>query len=66
MGQELLLNALNRSLVYAAEIAATVIVVDAKDEPAQRFNSKYGFWKLLNKLKRMFLPMMTVEKLFCL
>ncbi|HIG27196.1 MAG TPA: hypothetical protein EYQ50_05150 [Verrucomicrobiales bacterium] len=49
---------------HAAEIAATVIVVDAKYEPAQRFYSKYEFLKLLNMPKRMFLPMMTVEKLF--
>jgi ribosomal protein S18 acetylase RimI-like enzyme len=47
----------------AEEIAATLIVVDAKDGAAVAFYQRFGF-ALLPKLKsRLFLPMATASKL---
>lgn len=63
VGSLLLADALSRCVRSAAEIAATLIVVDAKDAAAVAFYQKFGF-ELLPKLKsRLFLPMATASKL---
>ncbi|NLS96364.1 MAG: GNAT family N-acetyltransferase [Planctomycetaceae bacterium] len=63
VGSLLLSDALTRSVRVASEIAASVIVVDSKDEAAVRFYSKFGFLSLPKLPHRMFLPMATAEKL---
>lgn len=63
-GKLLLTDALLRALRHSAEIAATVVLVDAKDDHAKDFYSHFGFATLGAKSQRMFLPMKTVEKMF--
>ena len=64
MGQFLLMDALHRSLQAAAGIAAMAVVVDAKDALAADFYQHFGFIPLNLSVGRLFLPMMTVAKLF--
>jgi predicted GNAT family N-acyltransferase len=64
MGQFLLLDALWRSLNAAAQIAATAVVVDAKDKAAEAFYAHFGFTPLQQRPVRMFLPIKTVASLF--
>ena len=62
VGRLLLLDALARSLRHAEQVAAAVVLVDAKDENARRFYAKYGFQEIRPDSRRMFLPMKTVAK----
>jgi len=63
LGEHLLLDALNRSLAHADQIAAMAVVVDAKSEEAARFYGHYGFKPLQAQPRRLFVPMTTVAKL---
>jgi predicted GNAT family N-acyltransferase len=64
LGEFLLLDALSRSLRHSCEIASAAVVVDAKDEAAQRFYEHFEFISLPDIPGRLFLPMKTIEKLF--
>lgn len=64
LGQFLLLDALHRCLVAAANIAATAVVVDAKDDAAAAFYRRFGFAPLQAQPRRLFLPMKVVAGLF--
>lgn len=63
LGEHLLLDALNRSLAHADQIAAMAVVVDAKGDAAARFYGHYGFMPLQAQPRRLFVPMATVAKL---
>ena len=63
VGRLLLLDALARSLRCCREIAAAVVLVDAKHDAARRFYGRYGFEAVPGEPRRMFLPMKTVERL---
>jgi predicted GNAT family N-acyltransferase len=63
-GGLLLMDALHRSAIHAAEIAAMAVVVDAKDEKAADFYRRFDFRPLQKTPKRLYLPMKTVEALF--
>ena len=63
LGEHLLLDALQRSLMHADQIAAIAVVVDAKGEEAARFYGHYGFKPLQAHPLRLFVPMTTVAKL---
>lgn len=63
LGEHLLLDALNRSLTHADQIAATAVVVDAKDEAAAAFYRHYGFAPLQAQPGRLFVPMRLVAQL---
>jgi hypothetical protein len=63
MGKLLLVDALARCLRSCEEVAAAVVLVDAKHDAARRFYGGYGFEEVPHKPNRMFLPMKTVEKL---
>jgi GNAT superfamily N-acetyltransferase len=63
LGEHLLLDALDRSLAHASQIAAMAVVVDAKDEDAALFYRYYGFLPLQAQPSRLFVPMTTVAKL---
>lgn len=63
-GRTLLIDALHRSLVQAAGIASWAVVVDAKDNDAREFYTRYGFLALLDAPNRLFLPMATISELF--
>ena len=63
LGEHLLLDALNRGLTHADQIAAMAVVVDAKDEAAAAFYRHYGFATLQTQPSRLFLPMRLVAQL---
>jgi GNAT superfamily N-acetyltransferase len=64
LGEELLLDALRRSLGQSAHIASAGVVVDAKDEKAAAFYLRYGFTPILDADHHLFLPMKTVQQMF--
>jgi ribosomal protein S18 acetylase RimI-like enzyme len=63
VGRLLLLDALARSMRHADEVAAAVVLVDAKNKIARQFYSRYGFKDIVSDSRRMYLPMKTVAKL---
>jgi GNAT superfamily N-acetyltransferase len=64
MGEFLLMDALQRSLSRAADVAAMAVVVDAKDEAAAAFYAHFEFRPLHSSPSRLYLPMKSVAKLF--
>jgi predicted GNAT family N-acyltransferase len=64
LGRHLLLDGLHRAMVHSVEIASWAVVVDAKDQAAERFYARYGFMALPQTQRRLFLPMATVAELF--
>jgi predicted GNAT family N-acyltransferase len=63
LGEHLLMDALKRSLDASKLIGSDAVVVDAKDENAATFYSKYGFIQLPRIPHRLLLPMRTVEEM---
>jgi len=63
-GELLLVDALQRSLVMSRQIASAAVVVDAKDEKAHQFYEAFGFIPFPESVKRLFLPMETIERLY--
>jgi GNAT superfamily N-acetyltransferase len=63
LGEHLLLDALQRCLAHANQIAAMAVVVDAKDESAASFYRHYGFLTLQAQPSRLFIPMPLVAQL---
>ncbi|MGH9604487.1 MAG: GNAT family N-acetyltransferase [Terracidiphilus sp.] len=63
-GRALLFDALGRTLTHSAQIASAGVVVDAKDEQAATFYSKYGFVPMLGSDRRLFLSMKSIERMF--
>ena len=61
IGAKLLADAFARSLRVADEIAATVVLVDAKNERARKFYKAFGFETVQNSAKRMYIPLKTVS-----
>jgi len=59
-GALLLMDALHRSVIHSAEIAAMAVVVDAKDDAAASFYRHFNFQPLQRDARRMVLPMKTV------
>ena len=64
LGELLLMDALNRCLSGSKQVASAAVIVDAKDDGGAAFYQKYGFIELPKTPKRLFLPMVTIEKLF--
>lgn len=66
LGGRILLDALGRALAGSRVVASYAVVVDAKNERAQTFYSRYGFLPLstADGGRRLFLPMGTIEGLF--
>ena len=63
IGEQLLTEALTLSLGQSRRIASAMVVVDAKDESARRFYQRYGFLRLADSPRRLFIPMKTIEGL---
>jgi len=63
IGPALLMDAVRRAASHSNEIAAAAIVVDAKDDRAARFYSRFGFAPLTNSTKRLYLLIETAWKL---
>jgi predicted GNAT family N-acyltransferase len=64
LGEQLLMDALHRSLRTSKELASAAVVVDAKDDAASAFYRRYGFIELPAVPRRFFLPIGTVARLF--
>jgi GNAT superfamily N-acetyltransferase len=64
IGELLLADALKVSLVMSRKIASLAVIVDAKDENAHRFYTDFGFIAFPDTVKRLFMPMQTIGKLF--
>ena len=64
IGEILLIDALKVALATSEKIASAAVVVDAKDDHATNFYSGFGFMPFPDSVKRLFLPMQTVETLF--
>lgn len=64
VGEFLLVDALRRSLGAAQQIAAMAVIVDAKDECAERFYRHFDFQPFQQAPLRLFLPMVHIAKLF--
>jgi predicted GNAT family N-acyltransferase len=58
------MNALDRSLVAAREVASWAVFVEAIDRNAASFYRKYGFIELPDDKLKLFLPMKTIAKSF--
>jgi predicted GNAT family N-acyltransferase len=63
-GRTLLIDAMRRSLMHADGIASWAVVVDAKNDTAREFYTRYGFLALLDAPNRLFMPMGTIAELF--
>ncbi len=64
LGETLLLDALHRAWINAAEIAAAAVVVDAKNARAREFYQRYGFQLIAGITDRLFLPMKSLVETF--
>ena len=64
LGEFLLMDALHRTHVQSAQIAAVAVVVDAIDEQAIRFYKHFNFIPFPEQSDRLFLPIKTVAALF--
>lgn len=63
-GELLLMDALSRCYNGSKQLASAAVIVDAKDESAARFYTRYGFIALPKIERRLFLPMGTIASLF--
>lgn len=64
LGSLTLMNALERSLVAAKEVASWALFVEAIDAKAAGFYRKYGFIELPEDGLKLFLPMTTIARAF--
>jgi len=67
-GGDLLVHAIRVAVRTAEQVASAVIEVDALSEPARRFYARYGFARLPDEERHLYLPMadakLLVEKVF--
>jgi GNAT superfamily N-acetyltransferase len=64
LGRFLLMDALNRSCRNTSEVASVGVVVDALDEGARAFYLHHEFQPLADHPAKLFLAMVTIEKVF--
>ena len=64
LGEQLLVDALHRSLRASRDVASVAVVVDALDEGAAAFYERYGFKRFRDTPLRLFLPMKDIEASF--
>lgn len=64
LGSLTLINALERSLLAAGEVASWAVFVEAINPDAAAFYRKYGFIELPQDQLKLFLPMKTIAKSF--
>lgn len=65
LGEHLLFDALHRALELSRQIASAAVVTQPKDDNARRFYMTYGFIALNPPDTRLYLPMGTIQKMFC-
>jgi len=56
LGRLLLVDAMKRVVAAASSVGVYALVVDAKDESAKSFYSKYGFVQFIDESMSLFLP----------
>jgi GNAT superfamily N-acetyltransferase len=61
-GETLLLDAVRRVIRAGSSLAVYAMVVDAKNERAEKFYARYGFIPFASEPRRLFLPLATFEK----
>jgi GNAT superfamily N-acetyltransferase len=64
LGEELLIDALERTLSLRDTIGVFAVVVDALSEAAAGFYARFGFTAFPSEPLRLFLPMATIEAAF--
>lgn len=64
LGEHLLMDALRRVLRAAADSAMVALVLDAESEKGKRFYARYGFDRLLDQPRMLWLPMAAIGRLF--
>jgi predicted GNAT family N-acyltransferase len=64
LGEHLLLDAMAKVLTQSQSIAAYALIVDAKDEQAAAFYTRYDFIPFPSNPYRLFLPVATIAQLF--
>jgi predicted GNAT family N-acyltransferase len=63
LGALLLVDALRRSMQISDQVGIRAVEVDALDDTARNFYSKFGFRPLLDDPRHLFLPMQEIRKL---
>jgi predicted N-acetyltransferase YhbS len=63
LGSRLLIDALQRVLTAAEEVAIKVVIVDAIDEQAKGYYLRFGFIELPGHNLKLFLPIETISQL---
>jgi predicted GNAT family N-acyltransferase len=63
LGKLLLIDALRRSADVAEQLGIRAVEVDAADESARQFYTKFGFAALADDTRHLFLPMQAIRKL---
>jgi GNAT superfamily N-acetyltransferase len=64
VGEHLLMDAMRRTLENSQRLGIYALFADAKDERVASFYARYGYIALPSDPLRLFLPMMTIAKLF--
>jgi GNAT superfamily N-acetyltransferase len=64
LGEDLLLDALNRVLRASGDIGIVAVLLDAKHEKAKRFYTRYEFESLPDQPLTLWLPMAALARLF--
>ena len=64
LGEDLMMDALRRTLRVAAEVGIVAVLIDAKHERARRFYARYEFEALPDQPLTLWLPMAAVRRLF--
>ncbi|MGH8737050.1 MAG: GNAT family N-acetyltransferase, partial [Burkholderiales bacterium] len=64
LGEDLLLDGLNRVLRASDDIGIVAVLLDAKHEKAKRFYMRYEFESLPDQPLTLWLPMAAVARLF--
>jgi predicted GNAT family N-acyltransferase len=64
LGEMLLMDALHRAVNLFHQVGIFAVIVDAKDEPAERFYEHFGFKRFVDRPTSLFLPIGNVVKAF--
>jgi GNAT superfamily N-acetyltransferase len=62
LGRLLLMDALRRALDLTEQVAAVVVIVDARDDDAVHFYERHDFRRLIDHERRLFISMKTVAQ----
>jgi GNAT superfamily N-acetyltransferase len=64
LGEDLMMDALNRVLRASGDIGIVAVLIDAKHEKAKRFYARYEFESLPDQPLVLWLPMSAIARLF--